>query len=211
VTERIRHAVIRGTLVLVAAFTISSCGIPTDSSPKAIPKNNVPFHLLSPSAPSTSTTVVPPTVAVPETIYLVDTGQHLTPVTRDIALPATLTQTLGALLDGPTEAESAEGMQSFLTGTPADVTASVANGVVTVNFTTNPVQVVGPDQILAVSQVVFTATAQSGIVGVLFQIAGQPIAVPTAGGPQVAGPVGRTTYAPQAPIASSPATAPPAH
>ena len=70
----------------------------------------------------------------------------------------------------------------------------------TVNFTTNPIQVVGPDQTLAIAQVVFTATQQPGVTGVTFQIAGQPIEVPTANGVQVPGPVDRTSYVPQAPL-----------
>ncbi len=36
--------------------------------------------------------------------------------------------------------------------------------------------------------------------GVLFQIAGQPIEVPTASGANVPGPVDRTSYQPQAPV-----------
>ena len=51
------------------------------------------------------------------------------------------------------------GLQSFLTGTKTKVTAKVAGGIATVDFTANPIQVVGPDQTLAIAQVVFTATA----------------------------------------------------
>ena len=77
----------------------------------------------------------------------------------------------------------------------------MVGGVATVDFTANPVQVVGPDQTLAIAQVVFTATQQAGVTGVLFQIGGKPIEVPTASGAQVPGPVDRTSYLPQAPTA----------
>jgi spore germination protein GerM len=60
--------------------------------------------------------------------------------------------------------------------------------------------VVGPDQTLAIAQVVYTATQQRGVTGVVFQIAGQPIGVPTASGSQVTGPVNRNSYLPQAPV-----------
>ena len=82
------------------------------------------------------------------------------------------------------------------------MSVAVVGGIATVNFTTNPVldQVVGPDQTLAIAQVVYTATQQSGVTGVVFQIAGQPIGVPTASGVQVPGPVDRTSYLPQAPL-----------
>ena len=59
---------------------------------------------------------------------------------------------------------------------------------------------VGPNQTLAIAQVVFTATQQPGVTGVVFQIAGQPIGVPTASGARSPGPVDRTSYQPQAPV-----------
>ena len=191
-----------GAAVLVTiALVVTSCGIPTDGSPQAISKSDVPFHLLMPTSPPT-TTPQTLTVGVPELIYLVDPTQHLSPVTREIAPPATLTEILGALMDGPSSAETSTGLRSFLTGLPSDVSATVTSGIATVNFLSNPVQVVGPDQILAVSQVVFTATQQPGVTGVVFQIAGQPIEVPTSSDVLVAGPVNRATYAPQAPVAT---------
>ena len=42
-------------LVAVVAVVVASCGIPTDAAPHAIPKSDVPFHLLSPPSPSTTT------------------------------------------------------------------------------------------------------------------------------------------------------------
>ncbi len=80
------------------------------------------------------------------------------------------------------------------------MSAKVTNGIATVDFTTNPIQVVGASQTLAIAQVVFTATLQPGVTGVLFQIGGQPIEVPTASGATVPGPVDRTSYQPYAPV-----------
>jgi hypothetical protein len=188
-------ASILAALALIAAS--ASCGIPSGGAPTDIAKADVPFHLLNP-APST-TVPTPPAVGVTETIFLVVGGQHLQPVTRDVPVPANLTQILGALVDGPTAAESAAGLQTFLTSTRTQVTATVSNGIATVDFANNPVQVVGPDQTLAVAQVVFTATQQPGVAAVAFQIDGQPIGVPTASGVQASGPVNRTLYAPEAP------------
>jgi hypothetical protein len=190
-------------LVAVVAVVVASCGIPTDAAPHAIPKSDVPFHLLSPPSPSTTTTL-PPAVAVPVDIFLVDPTQHVAAVLRDVALPATMTEIMGALLDGPTASESTAGIQSFLSAKASQVSATVAGGVATVDFDTNPVQVVGPDQVLAVAQVVFTATDQPGVTGVLFEIDGSPVSVPIAGGVQVPGPVSRAQYAAQAPVAPAP-------
>ena len=201
-TDRSRQLVAAATVLVVMA-TAAACGIPTDGSPTVIGKSNIPLHLLNPVPTPTISSTVPPAVGVPEFIFLVAASQHLEAVSRDVPIPATLSEVLGALLEGPTSAESTTGLQSFLTGTRNQVTASVApgTGIATVDFATNPIQVVGPDQTLAIAQVVFTATQQPGITGVMFQIGGQAVEVPTASGVQVAGPVDRSSYVVQAPVA----------
>ena len=197
----VSHPVVRRLVALATvalALVSAGCGIPTAGAPTPIAKGNLPVHLLNPATPSTvgSTT---PAVTVPEPIYLVAPDQHLAAVSRDVAYPATMTEILGALLEGPTAPEAAAGLQSFLSGTKTQVSATVTGGIATVNFTVDPIQVIA-NQTLAIAQVVFTATEPgSGVTGVVFQIAGVPIGVPTAGGPNVTGPVDRTSYAPQAP------------
>lgn len=194
--------VVAGVATVVILGATAACGIPTSGTPTAIAKSNVPFHLLDPVTPTTASTVPRPDVAVSETIYLVAPNQHLKAVSRDIQIPANLSEILGALLEGPTEAESVFGLQSFLTGSTTQVRASVSGGIATVNFSSSdPVQVVGPDQSLAIAQVVFTATQQPGVTGVRFEIDGKPIDVPTAAGVQVPGPVNRALYQTQAPLA----------
>ncbi len=191
-----RVTLLLGTVVLGAA----ACGIPTAGSPTPIARSDVPYHLLD---PQTTTTTVPgatPAVGVAELIYLVAPDGHLVAATREVAVPASLTQVLGALLAGPTATESASGIQSYLGDTGVQVTIAPASGVATVHFAADPIQVVGPDQTLAIAQVVYTVTEQPGIAGVIFEIGGKPIEVPTAAGAQVPGPVGRSDDAPQAPL-----------
>ena len=204
----------RGILALVLAVLVggllAGCGIPTSSAPQAIAKSDVPFHLLDPSSPSTSTPFNAPG-GVSEVIYLVDSTLHLTPVYRIVAPPANLTQIVNLLLLGPTDRELTAGTQSFLTGTTTQscsnngALVTLANGVATVDFATNPVQVVGANQILAIAQVVFTVTQQPNVTGVLFEIADQPIEVPIGpNGALVPGPVTKGQYPAQAPITSAP-------
>ncbi|HEX7444163.1 MAG TPA: GerMN domain-containing protein, partial [Acidimicrobiales bacterium] len=173
---------------------------PTASSPSPIAKSDVPYHLLNPPTTTTTAPGAPPAVGVPELIFLVAPSGHLVAATREVAVPASLTQVVGALLAGPTATESAEGIQSFLNRTGVQVTLSPTGGVATVNFTSDPILVVGPDQTLAIAQVVYTVTQQPGVAGVTFEIAGKAIEVPTAAGAQVPGPVTRADYAPQAPL-----------
>ena len=195
-------------LALLIGGLTAACGIPVSSGPKAIAKGDIPSHLLTPTSPSTSTTLNPP-VGVTEQIFLVDPTLHLIARNRNIAPPANLSQVLNALVLGPTTGESSVGIQSFVTGSVNQgssstnrVVATVTNGLATVDFATSPVQVVGSTQtLLAIAQIVFTATGQPGVTSVLFQIAGQPIDVPTApDGALVSTPVTRFQYLPQAPL-----------
>jgi spore germination protein GerM len=188
-----------GLALAAVSVLTAACGIPTGGAPTAINKTNVPFQLLNPGNRDTTGSTLPSAVTVPESIFLVAPSQTVVAVRRDVQIPATLSQILGALLEGPTAAESSAGLESFLSATKVQVTATVSGGVATVNFSSNPVQVVGPNQTLAIAQVVYTATEQPGIAGVIIQIAGQPISVPTASGADVSGAVTRFSYLPQAP------------
>lgn len=192
--------VMAGLGVAALALGLGACGIPTASSPSPIAKSDVPYHLLDPATTTTTVPGAPPAVGVPELIFLVAPTGHLVAATREVAVPASLTQVVGALLAGPTATEAAEGIQSFLNRTGVQVTLSPTGGVATVNFTSDPILVVGPDQTLAIAQVVYTVTQQPGVTGVTFDIAGKAIEVPTAAGAQVPGPVTRADYAPQAPL-----------
>ena len=193
-----------GLAVLAVVVATAACGIPTAGGPTAIAKGDVPSNLLSPASPTTVPSTVPPQAEVPELIFLAASTGTVAPVSRYITvntgLNATLTELLGALLVGPTPGESAAGLQSFLSGAKTRVTAKVAGGIATVDFTSNPIQVVGASQTLAIAQVVFTATAQPGVNSVVFEIAGQLLDVPIASGATVSGPVDRTFYQPQAPV-----------
>ncbi len=186
---------------VAAIGATAACGIPTNGTPTPIAKADVPFHLLNPVTPTTIRHVVRPEPTVPGIIYLVAPTQHVIAVSRQVRTPATLTEVLAALLDGPTATESKFGLQTFLSGSTTQVRADVSGGIATVDFlSADPVQVVGPDPTLAIAQVVFTATEQPGVTEVRFEIDGKPIDVPTASGAQVPGPVDRTSYQPQAPL-----------
>jgi len=197
---RVRTHRTAGLMVLALALCLGACGIPTASSPSPIAKSDVPYHLLDPATTTTTVPGAPPAVGVPELIFLVAPSAHLVAATREVAVPASLTQVVGALLAGPTATEAAGGIQSFLNRTGVQVTLSPTGGVATVDFTSDPIAVVGPDQTLAIAQVVYTVTQQPGVTGVTFAIAGKAIEVPTAAGVQVPGPVARADYAPQAPL-----------
>jgi spore germination protein GerM len=151
-----------------------------------------------------------PAFTVPVLVYLVDpTAQHLVSSQRLVAPPAQLSAVLDALLAGPTASELALGVQTAISSGVRVLGASVDGGVATVNFNSAFGQISGPQQVLAVAQVVFTVTSQlTPETGVAFEIGGTPTDVPIATGAQVPGPVHLLQYVALAPPAPGSTTIP---
>ena len=181
-----RRAIVLG-LVALAATAVAGCGVPVDQSPTVLPRQGVPFGLLDQSAASTTTTSPGNSpVEVTVQIFLLSPNGHLVAVTRDVPFPAPMTAVLGALVDGPTDAEAANALQGAVPAQTTVVSATVSNGVATIDLGGTFSQLVGQNEIDAVAQVVFTATALAGVTQVAFELDGQAVAVPTAGGADVA-------------------------
>lgn len=178
-----KRAAVLGVLALAVA---AGCGVPVDQSPTALPRQGVPFGLLDQSGASTTTTAPGPSpVEVTVQIFLLSPDGHLVTVTRDVPFPAPITTVLTALVDGPTDAEAANSLQSAVPAQTTVLSAVVVNGVATVDLGGTFAQLVGQTEIDAVAQVVFTATALAGVTQVAFELNGQPVAVPTAAGADV--------------------------
>ncbi len=180
---------LRVTSLLVAGALVvglAGCGVPVDKHPTALARHGIPFDLLAPTQATSPPTTAPSPIEVPVEIFLIAPTGHLVAVTRDVSVsPPDLATVLRALLVGPTDAESAAGLQSALTTQTTVLGANVAAGTATVNLGGTFAQLVGPPQIQAVAQVVFTASAQTGVTGVTFELDGQPVDVPVASGAQV--------------------------
>ncbi len=181
---------------------VAGCGVPVDKQPSALSRHGIPFGLLDPTSSTSSPTATTSPIEVPVEIFLIDPTDHLVAVGRDVPVHAPdLFTVLGALVAGPTDAESAAGLQTALPAQTTVISASIAGGVATVNLGGTFGQLVGPPQIQAVAQFVFTASSLPGVTGVTFQLSGQPVEVPVASGVDV--PVANTsqfaTLAPTAP------------
>ncbi|HUC37406.1 MAG TPA: GerMN domain-containing protein [Acidimicrobiales bacterium] len=203
-----RIVLVAGALLLAVA--LGGCGVPVDQGPTALSRAGVPFHLLSPSSPSTTATTVPSPVEVPVDIYLFDPSGDLVAVPRAVPSATQLLEpALVALVGGPTQAEVAAGDQSAIPPQTTVLSTSVAGGIATANLGGSFAQLVGQAQIEAVAQVVYTATGLSSVdaTEVSFELNGQPVEVPVANGAQV--PVANradfATFAPPAPT-SGPAS-----
>ncbi len=176
---------------MVVAGSLVACGIPADSQPQALARKDIPFDLLAPS----TTIAAPgsPGARVPLNVYLVGiTG--LVPVSRDVRAPVTLSEALSALLSGPTDAEVANGLRTSVSAQTSLSAGVVGFGVGTVDLGGAFGQVGGQEQILAVAQLVFTATSVPGIVKVQFTLGGRPVEVPAGDGTLTQGPLGRSDF-----------------
>jgi Sporulation and spore germination len=176
--------------VALAGLVAAGCAIPTQSRPSTIAPNHVPFSLLSPHSPTTSTTQPPLTSLVPVKIFLLDPTQQLTPVQRLIVSPAPLSSVLASLVVGPTSSEAANGTNTAIPSSVRVLSVSTEDNVVTVNFNSAFAEITGAATELAVSQVVATVVTQNGQgTGVVFEISGVRTSVPIASGAEVFGPV----------------------
>jgi hypothetical protein len=167
-------------LVLMAALA-TGCAIPTQSAPSTMAPSKVPFDLLNPHPPSTTTTTQPkPSSYVAVQVFFLDTSDALTAVQRFVAAPAPLAAVLSALLEGPSSSDPA--------GTSTAIPRQT--GIVTVNMNAAFGAITGNSIEEAVGQIVATVVTEEGATtGVLFEINGQRTSVPIANGSQVSGPV----------------------
>ena len=176
--------------VLAVAAVAAGCAIPTQSSPNTIAPSKVPFDLLDPHLPTTTTTQPKPSSLVPVKVFFLNASNQLQPEARVVAAPAPLSSILTAMLAGPTSAEAADGVFTAIPSDVAVLSATTQGGVVTVNMNAAFGEITGNDIELAVAQIVTTIANENGLgTGVIFEIDGQRTSVPIANGSQVAGPV----------------------
>lgn len=189
----------RALLVLAAAAVVvgSGCGIPTDAQPRALPRDAVPFGLLDPST-TTSTVAPAPVAGQPAQVFLVQ-GERLVPVERQVPGPLDLDDVLRLLLAGPTAEEMQAGVHTAI-APPAGVARAWKEGAVArVELNEWFGDVEGQQQILAIAQIVFTATALDGVDAVEFQLRDRPVEVTAGDGTLRGGPLGRQDFASVAP------------
>ena len=94
------------------------CSIPTQSAPSSIAASKVPFNLLDPHLPTTTTTLPKPSSLVPVTVFFSNSTSQLQSEPRVVAAPAPLSSIINTMLAGPTIAEAAGGVFSAI---PSDV------------------------------------------------------------------------------------------
>jgi spore germination protein GerM len=176
---------------VLAALLAAGCGIPEDRHPTALPGG-----VITPGLGSTTTTATTPSNPEPTmeaTVFLVR-AEHVAPVVRRTTR-ADLQTVLGLLITGPTEAELGAGMRTAISPQTQLHSVAVNGTTAVIDVTSAFVEVAGQEQILALAQVVLTATTVPGITEVRFALEGQPVDVPRADGTLSSGPLSATDYA----------------
>ncbi len=175
----------------------AGCGVATDDSPHALPRDDVPFELLAPSTTTvSSTTPVAVTTEVP--VYLVGAGR-LVVVRRLVESPPSLFRSIESLLAGPTAEEAGAGLRSAVTNQTRLLSVRVQSGVATIDLSGEFAGIGGQEQILALAQLVYTATAARGVLGVRLSLDSKPVEVPRGDGTLSQEPLGPADYAGLAP------------
>ncbi|MDP9070273.1 MAG: GerMN domain-containing protein [Actinomycetota bacterium] len=178
---------------MTVAIVFSACGIPSDARPRPLPAEDVPFGLLDPR--STTTAVAQPSVAAASAEIFLVAEERLAPAPRQVPAPVSLEAVLAALLAGPTVEEVAAGWRTAISADTRLRSASTADGIAHLDLSESFAEVEGEEQILALAQLVFTATALPGIRGVAFRLAGSAVEVPTADGTLKEAPIRRADFA----------------
>ena len=184
------------TLLIVVGAAVAvlvACGVPADeTSPRDIAADNVQFDLLAPSSTSTSTTVGPSDVRIVEVFLL--RNEQLAP--RERRLPADLDagDVISALLVGTQGTENQAGYGTAIPEGTELLGASLDGETLSLDLSEELNAVQGERQMIAIAQMVFTATELAGIDGVRFQIEGESVEVPKGDGTLTSSPVRRADY-----------------
>ncbi|CAA9293655.1 MAG: Sporulation and spore germination [uncultured Friedmanniella sp.] len=195
---RRRYRGLRLLAIVSFLFLLLGCGVSSQSQPVPLPTQPTPVVASAPVGRNGYTV----------TVYFVQFGR-LAPVAR--SAPDTFPQTaLRLLVDGPDTTEAAMGLETALV--PQELgTVTGDRGPMTVEAGPEFTSIAGDNQLLAVAQLVWTATVSSPNSLVRIQVGGKPIEVPTDNGLSRL-PVGRDDYMTVAPVEGprAPATDSPA-
>lgn len=185
-------------LVVVAALA-AGCGVPTDGRAAEVDAEEVPFGLLDPNRQAATDPA--PSGRVVVTVFLhSEEDEGLVPVSRRLSEP-TLPAVLAELERSPSDREAARGLRSPLAEVDAVADASVEAGVATIDLSEPFTGISGSDQLIAIAQLVFTATAQPGVGQVGFTLDGEQVEIPRGDGSLTSDVVTRADYAALAPSA----------
>lgn len=167
------------------AILLVGCGIPVDSEPEFFD-----LALVTPSEEDAP--VLGDLTAV--SMYLIR-DETLVHVTRDLPSPPGPEGILASLLDGVTEPEIRANLRTSIPPGTRVISVTPEGPLLRVDLSSEFAVVGGEEEILAVSQIVLTATSIEGVESVAFELDGVTTAVPLPDGALSLDPVGADDYA----------------
>ena len=189
---------LRLLLALLAVFGLAAagCGVPTDRTARDLPESDVPFGLLAAEAPTTTTSTAP-SRPEPVTVFLIGRDGRLVGVGRQVTSPLSVEKVVAELLKGPTSEERRKGLRTGLAPETLVLSTSISDNIANIDLG-GPVAT-GTQQLVALAQIVYSATELEGVNGVRFTYQGTRANVLTEQG-STAFPVGRAQYPSLAPL-----------
>ncbi len=169
---------------IILMLGISSCGVSVETSPTRLEEIALPAE----SVPEEAR----PEDEGPTTSAFFVRDDRLEAVER--SADPTLEVALRALLLGPRETEADGGLRSAIPAGTKLRSVSLESGVATIDLSEGLASVVGPEQVLAVAQLVYTATSVSDVTEVVLAIDGVRISPARGDGSLAEGTVGRSDY-----------------
>jgi spore germination protein GerM len=183
-----RGAVI-GSVCLIAAL-VASCSPGGQDRPDAIADRDVPFQLLD----TTSTTTIEPSASTASTLSLYFVlDDRLVSVSRQATDSPGADGLLRSLLDGPTGDEASFGVTTAIPSGTRVSGVDRSGGALVVELSSD-LATTDNTSVLAVGQLVLTASGLPGVERVRFEIDGKPVQVPKGDGTLASGAVTPQDY-----------------
>lgn len=172
-------------LALVAVVLVAgACGVPTHERARLADDDSVPFGLLDADREPVAGAGTGPAIIE---VYLHVIGDDvLVPVSRRVER-GSLSVALAELGRNPTDAESALDLRSPLADLDAVAGAEIEDRVAVVDLAASFRELARSDQLVAIAQIVLTATARADVDAVTFTSDGQPVEVPRGDGSLTSG------------------------
>lgn len=162
-----------------------ACGVPVDDAPRRIAAEET-------ASPRGDAVSAEDGGSTDVTVFLAESSR-LAPVHRRVQ-SGSVTDRLDALVHGPTDAESETGLRTAIGPDTRATHLGTTNDVASIDLSRTFVGVGGEEQILAVAQIVFTATEATGVSRVQFSLGRKVVAVPTEDGTLSDAPIGRDGF-----------------
>lgn len=157
-------------LLGLGSLLLSGCTlVSTAATPQPIARSQIPFGLLLKTIPGTNGGRVN---FITQLVDLVDVTGHLAPSSRIVPSPPALVTVLRQLILGPTEIEKAAGYSSALPVNLVVISATVKNSIGYIDLATPLSVLPRSQQILAVGQIVGTASDVGALNGIEITVGG---------------------------------------